>query len=105
MINIISEKEINLIKLNSLVFCAPWMPTYKRYINLISTLENRYKNINFFGVNTDKLQNVCKMFNVISIPEILIFYDSQEICRITGIPSLIKSVTSILDDIYEKYNI
>lgn len=100
----LTEEDILFNKLSALVFIAPWMPTYKRYNNLISLLENRYKNIKFIGINTDKMTNLCKRFNVTAIPEILIFKDSSEIYRITGIPSLIKGVTSGLDDIYKQYN-
>jgi len=48
-------------------------------------IEDKYKDINFFAIDTDHFRGLCKRFNIESIPTVIILEDGYEVKRINGI--------------------
>ncbi|CAB4197045.1 TrxA Thiol-disulfide isomerase and thioredoxins [uncultured Caudovirales phage] len=100
MIFISEEKDLNFqSKITLVYFYASWMPFNKRMLNLLKNIENKYSDIVFFAVDVDYFKAFCKRFSVNSIPEIIIFVDGNEKCRINGIvfsSALKKAINDIL---------
>ena len=86
MIFISEENELNFkSKVTLVYFYASWMPFNKKMLNLLKNAENKYNDITFFAIDVDVFKTFCKRFNVNSIPEIIIFVDGNEKCRINGV--------------------
>ena len=84
MIFITEESDLCFDNMTVLYFYAPWMPFHKKMIIMIDKMEQKYKNIKFYAINTDIFKSVCVRFSIDSIPTVLIF-DKKEIKRITGL--------------------
>ena len=79
-----SELQINS-GIQAIYFYANWLPFHKKMLNMISKIEDKYSNILFMAIDTDHFKNMCKRFNIESIPAIIIFKDGKEIKRINGL--------------------
>ena len=85
--NFITNEED--LKLNNGIVClyfyASWMPFHKKMIIMISKIEEKYKQIIFYAIDTDHFKNLCKKFEVSEIPTVIIKKDDKEINRINGL--------------------
>lgn len=68
-----------------LYFYAPWMIFHKKFIKMISVVEENDKNINFIAIDVDNYKNICKRYNVTAIPSIVMLYNRREINRCSGV--------------------
>jgi len=72
-------------KRQSFYFYSAWMPYHKKMLSMISKMEDKYKDINFFAIDTDHFRGLCKRFNIESIPTVIILEDNYEVKKINGI--------------------
>ena len=99
MLFIDKESDIQIKeKYQCLYFYAPWVPYNKKMLTMIAKTEKLYGDIAFLAIDTDNFKNLCRRFNIDSIPTILIFKDGKEIKRINGI-ILTSAFNSIFNDI------
>lgn len=83
---ITSENELILKpKVQSFYFYATWMPFHKRMMTMIGKMEEKHKDIDFIAVDSDSFKGLCKRFNIVSIPTVLIMVNGEERKRITGL--------------------
>jgi thiol-disulfide isomerase/thioredoxin len=86
MIFITDESELQLNNdATVLYFYAPWMPFNKKMLLMISKIEEKYKNIIFYCIDTDSFKNLCKRFEIEEIPTTIIFKNKKECKKIKGI--------------------
>lgn len=105
MIFISKEEEIQLNdQVLSLYFYAHWMPYHKKMLSMIGKMEEKHKNITFIAIDVDYFKQLCKRFNVISIPEILVLDNGKEIKRVNGLV-LTSALKSVFADICNSYNL
>lgn len=82
------NQDIDLVisnKVQCLYFYASWMPYHKKMIHMISKMEEKYKNIEYIAIDVDFFKNLCKRFNIESIPTVLILKSGKEIKKINGL--------------------
>ena len=79
-----SEIQIDLPK-QALYFYASWMPFHKKFITMISKIEEKYQDIPFYAIDVDEFNNQCKRFSIDSVPTVLILNNGKEIKRINGL--------------------
>lgn len=80
------EQELVLNNdLQVLYFYASWMPYHKKMIIMIDKMEQKYKNISFFAIDTDHFKGLCRRFNINTIPVVLIMKNGIELKRISGL--------------------
>ena len=86
MLFITNDDELRLDKpLQSLYFYSSYLPFHKTFLTMISKMEDKHKDVSFYGVDTDHFKNQCKRFNVSSIPTVLLFKNGKEVKRINGL--------------------
>lgn len=85
MIFITQEAELSLDKAQVLYFYATWMPYHKKMMHMIEKVEEKRKDIAFFAIDVDHFKGLCRRFDVVSIPSVLILQDGKEIKRINGL--------------------
>lgn len=86
MLFITREEEIRMdLPLQTLYFYASWMPYHKKFLTMISKMEEKYKDIVFSAVDVEAFSNQCKRFSIESIPTVLILKDGKEVKRINGL--------------------
>jgi thioredoxin-like negative regulator of GroEL len=85
MIFITREEDLQIdLPLQSLYFYASWMPYHKKFLTMISKIEEKYK-IPFCAIDVDQFSNQCKRFSIDSVPSILILKEGKEVKRINGL--------------------
>lgn len=86
MIFITREEEIQIdLPLQSLYFYASWMVFHKKFLTMISKIEDQHKNMMFYAIDVDQFSNQCKRFSVSSIPTVLVLKDGVEVKRVSGL--------------------
>lgn len=96
--NFITNEDELSNDLQSLYFYSSWMPYHKKMVITLDKMEKKYKNILFLAIDVDHFNNLCKRFNIESIPTVVIMNNMQEIRRIEGF-ALTSSFRSIFADI------
>ncbi len=94
MLFLTSEEELILEpKIQILYFYASWMPYHKKMVNMVSKMEQKYKDIDFLAIDVDGFKSFIKRFGINSIPTIVILNNGKEIKRLEGLilTSAIKS--------------
>ena len=98
---ITSEDEIKInAGIQAIYFYASWMPYHNKFLNMISKIEDKYKDIKFIAIDTDNFKNQCKRYSIESIPAVLVFKDGKEIKRIIGLV-MTSAFKSVFVDIYK----
>lgn len=100
MIFITDPKEINRNSVYVLYFYAPWMPFNKKMVTMINNIEEKYKKVTFYGINTDIFKDICKKYEVNSIPYIIVYKNYNQLHRIEGL-ILTSALKKIFSDIYK----
>lgn len=103
MIFIIDPKEIKVSRcVYGLYFYASWMPFHKKMLNMISNIEEKYKDksINFYAIDTDNYKDICKKYEVTSIPYIIVGKNGKEVKRIDGVV-MASAFKKVFSDIYK----
>lgn len=104
MVFVTKEEELRFDnKIVVLYFYAHWMPYHKKMLTMISKMEEKNKEIQFFAIDVDHFKSLCKRFNVTSIPENLILVGGEEIKRINGLV-LTSAFKSVFADICNSNN-
>lgn len=86
MIFITQEEELQIdLPLQSLYFYSSWMPYHKKFLTMISKMEEKYKDMPFYAIDVDQFRSQCKRFDVDKIPSVVILKEGQEVKRITGL--------------------
>lgn len=86
MMFITREEELQIdLPLQALYFYAPWMPFHNKFMTMISKIEEKHKDINFFAIDVDEFTSQCKRFAIDSIPTVLVLKEGKEIKRINGL--------------------
>ena len=86
MIFISNEEDLVFSKPVVLYFCSSWMPYHKKMIIMIKKMEEEFPDFTYFAINVDQFKQLCKRFSVTEIPTVIIFTESKEQKRITGLP-------------------
>src|ERR1700676_3247461 len=84
--------------LHSLYFYANRDPFHKKFMAMFNKIEERYKNIEFLAIDTDHFNNLCRRFNVVLAPTVLIIKNGVELKRINGL-IIISDFKSVFADI------
>lgn len=95
MLFLTKENELQIQeKYVCLYFYAPWMPYHSRMTMMISKMEQKYKDVTFYAIDVDFFKNLCKRFEVDSIPTIVILNNIKEFKRVEGVilTSVIKKI-------------
>lgn len=100
MLFLTSEEELKILPhIQALYFYAPWIGLHHRkMMTMIGKVQEKHKEIEFIGVDSDQFKGLCKRFNVESIPTVVILKDGIELERITGM-ALTSAFRSIFADI------
>jgi thioredoxin-like negative regulator of GroEL len=61
------------------------MPFHKKFLTMISKMEEKYKDMPFYAIDVDQFSSQCKRFSVDSIPTVLILKGGKEVKRISGL--------------------
>lgn len=78
------ELQVGLPQL-SLYFYASWMPYHKKFLTMISKMEEKYKGMPFYAVDVDQFRNLCTRFQVDVVPTVLVLKEGKEAKRISGL--------------------
>lgn len=100
MISIVNESNINISENQILYFYSSWMPFHKKMMSMISSMEETYK-IKFVGIDVDFFKNLCKRFDVKSVPMLIFFKNGEEKKRISGV-CLTSALKNAVLDIYNR---
>lgn len=100
MYSISHEGEVVFNKITSLYFYAPWVPQNKKMEDIILKIESMYGFV-FYRINIDNFKNYKQLYNITSLPTIIIFSFEKEIDRVVGLP-LTKPLKKIYADIYNQ---
>jgi len=86
------------MKHNIYYFTASWCGPCKSIYPEIESLNNKYKDINFYKIDVDEQENdeLCNKYNVSSIPYFLFFKEGIKIGEVVGAD--IKSVDKIINE-------
>jgi thiol-disulfide isomerase/thioredoxin len=85
MIFITQEDEIRLGKTQCIYFYASWMPFHQKMSLMLSLIEAKRKDIDFFAIDVDEFKNQCKRFNIETIPTIIVLKEGKEVKRLAGV--------------------
>lgn len=101
MIFITEESEIQYNKITCLYFYSSWMPFHKKMMVMISKIEEKYNNVQFYAIDTDHFKNFCQRLEVKEIPTVIVKNNDKELTRIIGLV-LTSAFKSIFVDICSK---
>lgn len=77
--DILKSKKICIVD-----FWAPWCGPCKMFGPIFENVSNEFNDIDFFKVNADENEEICKKYGVMSIPTTIIFKDGKEIKKNVG---------------------
>ena len=101
MIFLTEEKNLDLNnKIVCLYFYANWMPFNKKMLNMLSKMEEKYKDASYYAIDLDFFKNICKNFEIDSIPTIILYKNNKEFKRINGVV-LTSVIKHIFADIFK----
>lgn len=100
MLFLAQEEELKLEpKIQALYFYAPWLGHHhKKMMVMIGKIEEKYRAVEFIGIDVDPFKGLCKRFNIESVPTVVILKDGAELKRINGVV-LTSAFRSIFADI------
>lgn len=87
MLFICDHKELKLLGQNSVVyFYAQNVFQHKKMMIMLELAEKANKNKNFYAVDIDYFQNLAKIFDIESLPTVIVTNaDGKEVNRIVGL--------------------
>lgn len=86
----ISTKEFNDILINEYVlvdFYADWCGPCKMISRVVDDLSNEIDDVTFAKVNIDESSEIASMFNVMSIPTLILFKNGKVVGKRVGFQS------------------
>ena len=105
MIHLLEESQIseevvkNSGKLMLLNVYADWCLPCEILSPILNELDKKYKNVEFYKVNSDEAYNFSTTNNITSIPTLIFYKNGEEIERIVGVECLEK-----LSDVIAEYS-
>lgn len=97
-----SEKEISINNgLCVLYFYTPWLIYHKKMLIMFNKVEDKYKDIVYLAVDASYFKKTLSIYNVVSVPTVIVFNKGKEIDRFNGI-CLTSAFRAFFDDIYKK---
>ena len=103
MVHLIEESQINQeivrnsTRLMILNVYAEWCIPSGMIAPILTELDKKYKNVEFYKVNSDESKEFVLLNNITSIPTLLFYRDGEEKERIVGLESVDK-ISSIIDE-------
>jgi thioredoxin 1 len=76
-------------------FWAPWCGPCKSLISILHEISDENDDINVYKINVDENADLCKQYNIRTIPTLLFFKDGKLINTMVGLSSK--------DDILSKF--
>lgn len=102
MIFITEESDLSAEdKITALYFYSSWMPFHKKMTIMISKVEEKYKDVKFYAIDTDHFKGLCARYDVKQIPTVVIKNNQKELNRIVGL-TLTSAFKSVFADICNK---
>lgn len=102
MLSIANESGLNVdCGLHVIKFWAPWCGPCKMYKPVIDKLDEEFKDINFWSVDTDQVPELARRYKITSLPTLVLIKDGEEIQRIIGL-SMIKPLRSVFSELVKK---
>ncbi len=101
MVQEITEKEFNEVIKNGIVVVdcyAPWCGPCRLLAPILDEIAETKSNIKFYKLNTDVAEEVCLKYNIMSIPNVLIFKDNKLVNNIIGLKDK-EEIINLLDNI------
>lgn len=87
MIFLTNEEDLNIENITCLYFYKSNMPFYNKAKEIIENIEKNNSQIKYLAIDVDYFKILCKRFNIISAPLIVIFQNKIEINRISVLKS------------------
>jgi len=101
---ILEESELDINRgICVLYFYAPWLIYHKKMMAMFDKIMPKYNKIKFFGIDINYFKKYVMIYDVKSIPTVVIFYHGIELKRITGI-CLTSALKSIFIEITSKFS-
>jgi thioredoxin-like negative regulator of GroEL len=101
--NFITHEEE--FKINSgicaVYFYTPWLIYHKKMLTMIDKVKEKYQNISYIGADASQFKRISSMYEVDSVPTVIVFNNGKEINRINGV-CLTSAFRAFFDDIYKK---
>lgn len=72
-------------KIQILYFYSSWIPFHQNMVIQLNKIEDKYKDINIFAIDTDYFKGFCKRFDVSSLPTVVVIVDGKEKKRINNL--------------------
>jgi thioredoxin-like negative regulator of GroEL len=97
MIFLTEEKELILKGDFIMYFYAGWMPFYNKMLTMLTKIEEKYKDKIFYSIDVDYFKILCKKYNIVSVPTIILFRENREKTRVNGVV-----LTSALKNVFHR---
>ena len=99
MIFVLDENDLrDDHKISAFYFYASWMPFHKKMTIMISKIEEKYKDIAFYAIDTDHFKGLCKRYDIQEIPTVVIKKQGNEVKRVVGL-TLTSAFKTVFNDI------
>jgi thioredoxin-like negative regulator of GroEL len=96
---ITNEEELKLNEdTQAVYFYAPWLIYHKKMMVMFDKVKNKHKNIIYTAVDISHFKKIADMYEVDSIPTVIVFHKGKEINRINGV-CLTSAFKAFFDDI------
>ena len=103
MIHLLDESQINQEvvrnsgRLMLLNVYADWCLPCEILSPILTELDKKYKNVEFYKVNSDEASNFSTINNITSIPTLIFYKDGEEKERIVGVECLDK-ISNVIEE-------
>lgn len=99
--NFLLEENFKNEGLCALYFYTQWLIYHKKMLTMFDKL--KYKDINYFAIDALQHKKLVNIYNVNSVPTVILLNSGKEIDRIEGV-CLTSAFKAFFDDIYKKVN-
>jgi len=99
---ITNEDDVKIGKgIYAMYFYTPWLIHHKKMMIMINKVKEKYKDICYMGIDASHFKRIVSIYEVESVPTIILFNNGKEIDRINGV-CLTSAFKAFFDDIYKK---
>ena len=103
MVHLIEEAQINeeIVKNSTRIMLlnvfADWCIPCGMLAPILTELDKKYKNVEFYRVDSDEAKQFVLLNNITSIPTLLLYKDGEEKERIIGLESMDK-ISKVIEE-------